>query len=308
MRIGFIGAGKVGFTFGKYLVERNSTYVSGYYSRTLQSSKEAAQFTNTKYYESLGELVKASDTLILSVPDGSIEEVYNVLKEFDLSGKIICHCSGALSSHIFSDIRSRGAYAYSVHPIFAVSSKLTAYQELSKAYFTIEGDDTYLNQVADFIRGLGNPVQIITAKDKVKYHAASVFASNLVIGLYSEAVELLKSCNFQEEFAEHALLPLFQNNCENLVRFGKVAALTGPVERGDVDTIRRHLEALSNMENAELAKHEESKANITTSGETKMQEIYRLLSQTLVTIAKDKNPERDYRSLEKLFGKDVNKR
>ena len=73
MRAGFIGAGKVGFTLGKYLA-MHGIEISGYYSRTPASAKEAAEFTQSRYYTSIEEITKDSDTLFLTVPDGAIGE------------------------------------------------------------------------------------------------------------------------------------------------------------------------------------------------------------------------------------------
>lgn len=278
MRIGFIGAGKVGFTLGKYLVERDMC-VSGYYSRSLRSSKEAAEFTKTKYYESLEELVNACDTLFLTVPDGSIREVYTKLLESDIEGKILCHCSGALSSEVFSGIHKRGAYAYSIHPIFAVSDKLTSYRDLSNAYFTIEGDKERLEEMTELIRHLGNPVSVIAADQKIRYHAAAVFASNLVTGLYGMASQMLCDCGLDAEFAEHALKPLFSYNASNLCAQGMAASLTGPVERADIQTVEEHLEVLTPQE----------------------KQVYTQLSKQLIPIAEKKNPGRDYEALKELL-------
>lgn len=278
MRIGFIGAGKVGFTLGRYFVEHN-VCVSGYYSHSLNSAREAAQFTNTQYYSTIDQIVNSCDTLLLTVPDNQIGAVYSELQESDIEGKSICHCSGALSSEIFRGIEERGAYAYSIHPIFAVSSKLTSYQELSQAYFTIEGTPAHLEDMAAFIRSLGNQVSIIAAADKVKYHAAAVFASNLMVGLYEEAVGLLLDCNLQKEFASHALLPLMENNVSNIVSGSTVEALTGPVERADSQTVERHLQVLEGRE----------------------RKLYCLLSEQLIDIAKKKNPDRDYGTITQLL-------
>ncbi len=271
MRIGFIGAGRVGFTFGKYLVERDMC-VSGYYSRNRNSSKEAAAFTKTKYYETIEELVKVSDTLILTVPDGSIREVYLKVIESDIEGKILCHCSGMLSSEVFSGIRERGAFGYSVHPIYAVSDRLTSYQGFSRAYFTIEGDERRLQELKDMIASLGNPVEIIRPEAKARYHGAAVFASNFVAGIYDCAKELLLSCGLSAGFAENALRSLFLDGAKNIADFGVEAALTGPVERADLETVQSHLGALGGEE----------------------REIYRLLSKRLLKIAERKNPDRDY--------------
>ncbi len=276
MKIGFIGAGKVGFSLGRYFTERN-VCVSGYYSRNLNSSKEAAAFTKTKYYEQLEEIIEESDTLFLTVPDGSIREVYSEIIQSDIEGKCLVHCSGAMSSMIFSGIGQKGARGCSVHPICAVSDKLTGYQDLSKAYFTIEGKD--VADVEELIRSCGNVVEAISAEDKVKYHAAAVYASNLVAGLYDLAAGLLKDCGLSESFAGHALQPLFMGNAENIAAVGAVRALTGPVERADITTIEKHLVALEGEE----------------------REIYRLLSRRLVDVAKQKNPDRDYCKLSMLL-------
>ncbi|MDD2979416.1 MAG: DUF2520 domain-containing protein [Hespellia sp.] len=278
MRIGFIGAGKVGFTFGRYLVERNMC-VSGYYSQSLRSSKEAAEFTQTRYYETLGEIVASSDSLFLTVPDHQIGKVFSDLRKMNLKDKIICHCSGVLSSGVFSGIQESGAYGYSIHPIFAVSSKLTSYQDFSNTYFTIEGDEKYLKSMTEFLKSLGNPVAVIAAEDKAKYHAAAVFASNLVIGLYKQAVGLLEQCQLGEEFSGKALLPLLQNNVENLVKYGMQDALTGPVERGDAETVRNHLSVLGREERA----------------------VYCLLSEQLLALAEQKNPKRNYGAIKQLL-------
>jgi len=278
MRIGFIGAGKVGFSLGRYLVEHD-VHVSGYYSRNLRSSKEAAIFTNTKYYQSLEQLIEESDTLFLTVPDRKIREVYSEICQSDIRGKCLVHCSGAFSSDIFFRISEKGARGGSIHPICAVSDKLTGYQDLSKAYFTIEGEA--LEDLAELFRSFGNPVEEISAQQKVKYHAAAVFASNLTVGLYHAATELLQDCGLSPSFAQNALCPLFMGNASNVVNLGAVAALTGPVERADSETLEKHLGVLS--------------------GEN--WEIYQLLSRRLIKIAEQKNPTGDYEQVKMLLEK-----
>lgn len=282
MKIGFIGAGKVGFSMGRYLMEHD-VHVSGYYSRNFQSSKEAATFTNTKYYQSIEELVEESDTLFLTVPDSCIREVYSEMIQLDIRGKCLVHCSGALSSRIFSSISERGARGCSIHPICAVSDKLTGYQDLSKAYFTIEGEP--VEDFAELFRSMGNPVEEISAEQKEKYHAAAVFASNLTVGLYHTATELLKDCGLSESFAANSLRPLFMGNATNIVNKGAVEALTGPVERADKGTIEKQLAVLTDPQ----------------------REIYRLLSQQLLEVAAEKNPDRDYEPLKMLLEQSENR-
>ncbi len=231
MRIGFVGAGKVGFTLGKYISERNGC-VSGYYSRSEESARAASDFTHTRYCETLGELIESSDALFLTVPDGALKSVWNSMKRYSLTGKCICHCSGAMSSAVFSEIDQMGAFGYSIHPLFAVHSRLQSYQEISKAYFTVEGAPEYLDFWKTYLESLGNPVCIIDAEQKVLYHSAAVFASNLVTGLYEAGVRLLVECGFDEKSGQEALAPLFVNNCLNVAKAGPMEALTGPVVVG----------------------------------------------------------------------------
>ncbi len=271
MKIGFVGAGKVGFTLGKYMTERN-VCVSGYYSRRKESALMASEFTHTQYYETIEEILASSDALFLTVPDGALETVWNSLKQYSLTDKFICHCSGAVSSAVFSGIHQMKAFGYSIHPLFAIHDRLQSYREISQAYFTIEGSPEYLVFWKDFFEKLGNPVRIIYPNQKVLYHSAAVFASNLVTGLFEAGVGILMECGFDRKSSEEALAPLFLHNCQNVVKTGTTEALTGPVERADIQTVLHHIQALSSRE----------------------REIYLPLSKVLVDIAKRKNPEREY--------------
>ena len=283
MKIGFIGAGKVGFSLGKYMTERNIC-VSGYYSRNLKSAEEAAKFTNTRFFDDLKEIVSESDALFLTVPDGAVKDVWNLLKQYSLKDKSVCHCSGAMSSSVFTGIEKAEAFGCSIHPLLAVYDKLHAYQNLSKAYFTIEYSDERSKEAAyrfkTMLESMGNEVRFISAEQKVLYHCAAVFASNLVTGLFSCAANILKDCGFDEKACEEALFPLFLNNCENVVKTGASAALTGPVERGDAETVKKHLEALG-------------------GGDLSL--IYRLLSRKLAEISQERNKERDYSALKEIL-------
>ena len=123
MKIGFIGAGKAGFTLGKYF-SLNGTELSGYYSRSRNSAEEAAHFTGSKIFEDISQLVCESDTLFITTPDSAIKDTYLSLRSFDIAGRQICHCSGALSAkEAFPEIAEYGAEGYSIHPLFPISSK-----------------------------------------------------------------------------------------------------------------------------------------------------------------------------------------
>ncbi len=161
MRIGFIGAGKVGCTLGKYFRE-NGIPVSGYYNRTSEHAKEAAEFTDTLYYEDVNDLINESDMIFITVSDNSIPMVYGSLDKKILAGKIIAHSSGALSSSVFTDSGTYGFYGYSIHPIYAVNDRFTAYKNFQNAFITIEGNEDKIDFLLNLFRSLGNK----TAKKK----------------------------------------------------------------------------------------------------------------------------------------------
>lgn len=284
MRIGFIGAGRVGCTLGKYFRE-HGIQVSGYYSRTKESAQFASEFTKTSCFHTLEEIVSSSDTLFITANDSAVEQIWEHLKELPVQGKIICHCSGVLSSSVFSGIDQIKAFGYSIHPIYAINSKTTSYKEIGKAHFTIEGSPERLSEVKALLEQCSNPVTIISPQDKSKYHAACVISSNLVIALANIGARLLKECGFSDEEAKKALMPLFYDNCKAVVEKGTVEALTGPVSRGDIQTLQKHLNVLSKEDRL----------------------WYLLLSKELTALAGAKNPELDLEEMQSFIRKEVEK-
>ena len=113
----------------------------------------------------------------------------------------------------------------------------------------------------------------------MKYHCAAAICSNQVIALIQESLDLLSECGFDEESALSALAPIITGNVAHIVKDGTAGSLTGPVERGDTDTVKKHLNCLN----------EEDRL------------LYRLLSRKLLSVGKKKNPQRDYSRLESLL-------
>ncbi len=279
MKIGFIGAGKVGCCLGQYFIF-HKVDVAGYYSRSEDSAKEAANLTNTKAFPTMEEMVQTCDTLFLTVPDGQIGKVWEQLKTFPIHGKVFCHCSGSLSTDIFLDIHKKNAYGYSIHPIYPFHSKQISYEQFQKAWITVEGDSKKKEEMISLFEGFGNQVKSIEKESKVKYHAAAVMAANQVIALMEGAFSLLEECHFTRKEAMQALYPLVMDNMENIWKVGTTQALTGPVERDDVTTVQKHLQELD--------------------GTTK--EVYIACTKVLLEIAKKKHKDLDETKWSYLLG------
>lgn len=276
MRIGIIGVGKVGTSLAQYLIS-NGGVISGLYDENKEAAQYGAELTGAPCFDTIADLVAISDILFLTVTDDAIETIWKKISSFNLEEKIVCHCSGALSSLVFAGIQAKGAYGYSVHPAMVISHH-SALSELAQAPFTIEGADTKLTVVSDLFVAMGNAVHIVTAENKVRYHAAAVFASNFIVALAEISTNLLAECGFGE-LEQQLFLPLMQTNLDNIMKNGVSKALTGPVERGDVATIKKHLSKLTRDEH----------------------DIYQHLSRKLIEIAKVKNPQKNYDELTKTL-------
>lgn len=282
-KIGFIGAGKVGFSLGRFFAE-HGIRVTGYYSRHTESARQAAEFTGSKVFEGTKELIENSKVIFLTVPDGEIKSVFDNIKIFDIADKQICHCSGALTaSQAFDGIESSGAYGYSIHPLFPVSSKEYSYRELPDAFFCLEGDGPHLNLWQKKLEGICGGVKIIAGDNKVKYHGACAIASNLYCGLVSLSVQMLGDCGFDENQAIKALAPLMKSNLEHILEDGPVKALTGPVERGDITTVEKHIDCFESEDDRQL---------------------YKSVTKKLIEIGKLKNPAKDYKAFDQIYNKE----
>ena len=314
LNIGFIGAGKVGCTLGKYFAENDARataegagYVAqgekfedrivlkGYYSLHRHSSQDAARFTGAKPYDSIEDLVGECDIVFITVPDGEISSGWCDISRMDIKGKSICHCSGSLSSaEAFEGIGRTGAFGYSIHPLFAVSDKYSAYSELPGVFFTLEeheenpilideadgkNRELYMLKLTEILESKGNPVRRISSENKCLYHLGAAVASNLVCGLVDLSIELIEKCGFGKNDAVKALAPILKGNMEHTADKGPEKSLTGPVERNDTATVQKHMDAVEGEE----------------------REIYRLLSERLVKLAQSRHPNRDYTDMNKIL-------
>lgn len=244
MKIGFIGAGKVGSAFGRYLVERGLD-VEGYYSKSYSSCQSAADFTKTKVL-SLEQLILSCDYIFITTPDNVISSLWENLKNFNLKGKNIFHMSGCLTSDVFCDAKKIGAFSYSLHPLYPFTDR-ECYKFLKDVIFSVEGEN--INNIKSFLDFTGLKYFLIDKENKAKYHAAAVFASNYIVSLAEISKEMLIECNMDENFIVDAIYPLMMGAVLNIKEKGVENSLTGPIVRGDYSTIKLHLDSLEKYRN-----------------------------------------------------------
>ncbi|WP_295089646.1 Rossmann-like and DUF2520 domain-containing protein [Ruminococcus sp.] len=280
MNIGFIGAGKVGFSLGRYFAE-NGVSVTGYFSSHVQSATEAAKFTGSQVFYELSDIVRESDTIFLTLPDVAVRELYGKIREMDIKGKCLCHCSCAMSAEdAFPDMRELGASGYSIHPLFPISSKYETFKELHSAFFSIEGSEDRIDEWVSLFNRLGNGIKVIPGNMKSRYHAGCIMASNLVSALAVQSLKMMKECGFSETEALKAFTPLIMSNVKRILAAGPEEAVAGPVERNELEIVRRHIECMDDDIDRNM---------------------YKAVSRKLADIVQKKHPETDYSEMARLL-------
>jgi predicted short-subunit dehydrogenase-like oxidoreductase (DUF2520 family) len=134
------------------------------------------------------------------------------------------------------------------HPLQTVAEPVKGAELLTGAYFAVSGEPGALSLARRLLQAMGSRVITVPVSRRPLYHAAAVFASNYLSGLVAASFRLMAQAGVPPDEALHAILPLARGTLDNLERLGPALALTGPVVRGDVETVRLHLRALEPRE------------------------------------------------------------
>ncbi len=246
LKIGFIGAGKVGTAFGIYLRQRGIP-IEGYYSRSPGPSQQAAGLTLSKAYSDGPALAQAVDLLFITTGDSEIKRVCDILAENRAfrAGQTVVHMSGALSSSVLQSAGDQGCHIYSLHPIQSFADIHKAVSELTHTVFSIEGVRGKHTVLEELLKETGNRCFHIKPDDKVLYHAAACIFSNYMTTLLEEGLQYLQHIGINAKEGMAAMLPLIAGTLSNIENLHTDAALTGPIARGDADTVKSHLDAIA---------------------------------------------------------------
>ncbi len=184
--------------------------------------------------------------LFLAVPDGAVSEMATRIARMKPPAELgVVHVSGALGLDALSALEGnpRGSF----HPLqsFPMPRDPSAFRGITVAVDATT--PTLMRQLRALGRAIGAKPRHVGDGERVMYHAAAVYASNFVDVVVGEAVRLLGEIGWTEREATEALMPLVEGAVSNIRRRGVVGALTGPIRRGDAETVARHLEALKKL-------------------------------------------------------------
>jgi len=269
--VGLIGAGAAGTSLLLALYQKGIKIV-GVASRSIESAKRCSSLVGNCSYSSDPTLVASqADLVIIATPDQTIAPICQQIVDSTslTSNSLYMHLSGAMTSDELAPVKKAGARTLSFHPIQAFADPLLGAQLLAGAFFCLEGETEAVTEGEAWVKLLGGDSIIIEKSQKDIYHTALSVSSNYLIVLEYLSTVLLQKAGIDPQLAMQAILPLIHGSAKNLQESGLPEALSGPISRGDIETVKKHLLALEQHA-------------------PELKAIYQLLGESAVTLAENK--------------------
>ena len=244
-RIGIAGTGRLAQALGRLLLQAGEPVVC-IAGRDSQRTRLAADFIGIEPVALCAMPARASRFLI-AVSDGAIGDVAAVLAACVSGSEMALHTCGSKGVEDLQPLRDRGIACGTLHPLQTVCSPEQWTAALRGAAFGIWGDEPAVRWARHIAASMAGQALTIGTAERPLYHAAAVMASNYLAGLIDAAQILMATATGDEDTARRALAPLIRTAVENILERGPLAALTGPIERGDIETVQRHLAAVRTL-------------------------------------------------------------
>jgi predicted short-subunit dehydrogenase-like oxidoreductase (DUF2520 family) len=244
--INIIGAGKVGKVLAKLWQQKKTLNIRQIVNQHIESAESAAIFIGAGQACHTLQALTHADLTLITVPDDRIADVATQLASLPIfkTGDIVLHCSGALSSEILTPCAVQGARLVSLHPPFSFADEAYAMENLPGTYCVLEGEESACQEIQQLLSQIDLQSIMITAKNKLIYHAALIMASNYVATLLDVSISLLKKIDITEEDAQHLVQPLVQGVIDQSFSLSPEQALTGPIDRAETRLIAQQIQAL----------------------------------------------------------------
>lgn len=240
MKIGIIGGGRVGRCLAEYVQERGHL-VGVTAADPAHRQQLAARFRVPALANA--ELWQQAQLVLLTVPDRKISTVAQELALLPAgAAQVVLHCSGSLGLEPLAPLAAQGLHTGSLHPLQSFAGGRT---QLQGVYMAVDGDAVASAAARELALLLGGQPFSVPAAERAAYHAAACICSNYTVALMALAQQLMERWTGSSAAAWQALLPLFEGTAANLRQtVNPAAVLTGPIARGDVQTVAGHVAAL----------------------------------------------------------------
>lgn len=240
-----IGVGKVGAAIG-YLLQNAGYPVVSIADQSKRNAKQGAKYTGGEIYEDVADAAIRAKNILITTPDDAI---LSVCKRISLKGAVkkgdkVIHVSGAGGLDLLDPARSLGAHVASIHPLQTFAGIESAIQRIPGSTFGITADDEVRDWCVQIVKDIGGVPFFVSEAEKPLYHTAACVASNYLTTLINIVENIYLSFGLDQEAAIRAFWPLVEGTIQNIKTSGSVKSLTGPISRGDVGTIRKHLDVL----------------------------------------------------------------
>ncbi len=252
-RAGIVGAGRVGSALARALKHGGASVVAVYDQR-FEVAETLASEVGAAAVKELSDLRGTVSELFVTTPDDEIHRTAAALAAEDVKVRVVAHLSGALSSTVLGPLAKTGAALASLHPIQTFRGDPDEWKLLTRSTFAVEGDERGLAWAEELVRGLGGDVIRLKSDQKALYHATCSAASNFLVSLWHLVEHMALQAGLTPIETRRVLIPLAEQTLRNLAEAGPLLSLTGPIARGDVETVRRQVEAV----NAKVATREKS--------------------------------------------------
>jgi len=242
LKIGFIGAGTVGTAMAVRLSQQGYPVTVVYDLNQAAAQRLAEMVKGCRVCDQAQDVADVAEFVFITTADDFIPRVAAEVNW--RPGQVVSHCSGAASAEVLEPARKRGAKVGCIHPLQTFAGIAQAIENLPGSTFALEAEEPVLSVLKEMVTKLRGDWLILKAEDKSLYHASACIACNYFYTLVQIAADLWKNFSKSPAEATKAMLPLLRGTLNNLVNVGLPKALTGPIARGDLMTIRKHLDVL----------------------------------------------------------------
>lgn len=240
--IGIAGTGRIAQALGRLLRERGEPMLA-VGGRDPARTEAAARFVGARAV-SLEKLPGITRRVLIAVSDDAVTPVAARLSKAGMRGGLALHTCGAFGAEALAPLAGAGVSCAALHPLQTVPSPEQGLSALIGTSFVIDGDAEAAAWAEDIAALLEGQVLRIPSECRPLYHAAAVVASNYAVGLLDAAAILMGSAGIVEDKALRALAPVVRASVDNALTLTPERALTGPIDRGDTQTVSMHLRAM----------------------------------------------------------------
>ena len=244
-KIGFIGCGRIAGNLATALIDQGYN-VEAISSRDNVSARNLAlRLAGATAYSSNQEVVNACDVVFVTVPDDAIESTVTALSWQKAQG--VVHCAGSRTLSCLDTAAAQGTRVASFHPLQTFPTAISSGDQLRGVGFAVTGNAELVRWLGEVISSFGGIKLAIHDDVRAIYHAAAVMTCGYMVTALQHSLKLWESLDVSSEIALAALMPLMRTTLDNVESYGVNEALTGPIVRGDINTIEGHLESLKDI-------------------------------------------------------------